>query len=164
MDYKKIFKDTNEFINTLHQATSIYRGSFSTVYYLGSLDICVKETNDFAYLKFLYLIKGENNPHFPNIYGILHINNHYYILMEKLFHSEIAHLHADRAEIQGYHEYDAGLWKGVFGKTFDTALTILDNIEYRDPTILLDLRPSNIMERANGTLVITDPFYDKSEV
>lgn len=161
MDYKKLFKDMDEFADMLEKATSVYRGSFSTVYYLGELDVCVKETNDFAYLKFLHKIRGENNKHFPKIYGIFHVDGSYYVFMEKLNHSEIVHTHADGAEIQGYHEYDTGLWKGVFGEDFDTALLILDDIEYRNPTLTLDLRPQNIMERSDGTLVITDPFYDK---
>lgn len=163
MEFNKLLDDPDKLANIIEKADNMWRGAFSMVYYLADLHMCVKETDDVAYIKFVHLAMKYKHKNFPEIYGTNCINGTYYIFMERLYHSELTHTHADGAEMQGYHEYDTGLWKG-FNDELDSALLILDYTLESDHSLTIDLRPSNIMERLDGTLVITDPFYDKENI
>lgn len=162
MKLKHLFEDEYGLADFLDNNNFNWRGGFSEVYDLGC-NCVLKVTEDIPYLSFFRMIEQEINNedlHLPVIYDHWVINDCYYITMEKLEHHDLnISLEADCA---GYYCYDSGLWLGV-NKSLDKTLDKLDtwfNTFKEQDGLTWDLRDTNIMQRKDGTLVITDPFSE----
>ncbi|UZV41315.1 hypothetical protein vBVpaMR16F_249 [Vibrio phage vB_VpaM_R16F] len=161
MRLNELFKDEDDLANWLDLNNYSWRGGFSEVYDLGG-DYVLKVTEDESYLSFFKLLTEymTGNKHFPVIYDYWVIDNCYYILMEKLYHHDL--FISEEAEMAGYYSYDARLWSGISG-SLNKSLDILEswfNIKHKEDDLHWDLRDSNVMQRKDGTLVITDPFSE----
>jgi len=149
-----IFKSELDLFDALDRA-NVNDGSFSVVY-LVSDDLVIKETDDKAYLRFIEAISTLSNQHLPVVYDVRKIGLLYYVLMERLEVSDLSLSLNHAAEWAGYMEKDTCVFKGV-SEDLDVLLDTLDNLKPDD--VQWDLRELNIMQRACGTLVITDPWF-----
>lgn len=149
-----IFKSELDLFDALDRA-NVNDGSFSVVY-LVSDDLVIKETDDKAYLRFIEAIPTLSSQHLPVVYDVQKIGSLYYILMERLEVSDLSLSLNHAAECAGYMEKDTCVFKGV-SESLDVLLDTLDNLKPDD--VQWDLRELNVMQRACGTLVITDPWF-----
>lgn len=161
MTLKDIFDDEHGLADWLDFHKPSWRGGFSNVYDVGE-DCVLKVTEDGVYLSFFKLITEHcrGDKHFPVIYDYWVINGCYYILMEKLEHHDL--FISEEAEMAGYYGYDTGLWTRI-SASLDKALHKLDawfDTYHKEDGLYYDLRDSNVMQRKDGTLVITDPFSE----
>lgn len=146
-------------------------GGFSAVYNVPKReDLVLKVTEDEPYLIYLDLVKNIDTPHKPIIHDQIEINGAMYILTERLYFikdEDVAYLDERACEV-GWWEHDTQPWGGL-SKSFDYLLDVLDKEfnrrwdSYYD-RVYFDLRDTNIMQREDGTLVITDPFSVESYV
>jgi len=151
-------------------------GYYSTVYSnpKKSYVLKVNDRQDTAYAQYVSLIKKYNNKHFPKISDLKFIEvngGRYYIyLIEKLddVRSEMKHLANVFSEIIDC-PYSSLTFFNTSHTQLDylkqnpelvTALRIIGKFKHniKNPYISNDMHGGNIMQRKDGTIVITDPY------
>lgn len=163
MKIEDFYATNDDLAEALELCPNVKQGGYSKVYLISD-SLVIKETDDEQYLKFVDVVmKSTYQRSFPVIWDVQVINKVHYILMERLSDAECLYHREDEAEVAGYAEKDSDLWGG-FGLELDKALNTLDNAwdsmdDYDKPE--WDLRTSNIMQREDGTLVITDPWSEE---
>lgn len=137
------------------------RGANGYVYHLNKTRVFKSFCKgDIGYLNFLNLMKTfKGKKHFPRVYDFYSTNDEYIVVLERLQeYKNKSGLwdHTEEAESSGYCDTDSGLWKGYFNKSFDKYLKVLEDSIAKG--VEWDLHANNIMQRKDGTPVITDPW------
>jgi hypothetical protein len=171
-------RETEELDELLHSRgwEKLGEGNYASVYSKPGITYALKVfERDSAYLAFLKLIASHPNPHFPKIIGRLRVTEKYRaVRMEKLrpqqsvavdgYHVKVsallsAYLIAKRHRLNDIQERNLELATSYLTDK-PTLVAALDLIS--DELLgkfHLDLNEANIMMRADGTPVITDPIY-----
>jgi len=152
-----LFTDEDDLTYFIEFCPNYRLGSFSKVYFIEDTDLVIKETEDEAYLEFINFINTyHESKHLPKIYDNIVINGCNYLLMDKLYHTDLNN--QEVAEMVGWWEKDTNVWVGE-SDTLDKVLYDLEEW-YSQSCIHLewDLRDTNIMQDKLGNLVITDPW------
>lgn len=159
MKISDFYTTNDDLAEALELCPNVKQGGYSKVYLITD-NLVIKETDDEQYLKFVdVVLNSTHHKSFPVIWDVQVINKVHYVLMERLSVVEGLYDREDEAEMAGYAEKVSGLWGEL-----DRALDTLDNAwnsmdDYDKPE--WDLRSSNIMQRKDGTLVITDPWSEE---
>lgn len=155
-----IFKDEDGLADYLDSTPVNSRGGFSEVWYLKHKGekLVLKVTEDEAYLNFLsWVMENQHLSAVPKINDVEIINNTHYVLMEKLYYTN--HHCDSEAQDQGWYEHDPAVWRVLGDNCLDKVLDLLEN-RFNWAEMCWDLRDSNIMQRKDGSLVVTDPWSE----
>lgn len=164
------------------QGGKVYQGHFSTVYDHPKWDHVWKTfAHSQAYLQFLEIVKAQpNNPHFPRIYRTKRIvppyarpETHPYLWAVKM--ERLSPLSSDNVKLV---KACRDVLNGVRGsidelkQTNPQAMGLLRSIQMlndargrQKPQVYDDLhKAENYMQRKDGTVVITDPWFDEPKL
>lgn len=174
----KVNCDVQDFINdvlNIMEAKRLGSGVFGTAYDVGGDEIIKVFTYDSAYLYYLNKIsKLEGNSFIPKINFVLKITDgdetRYMVSMEKLkeFHS-LKKKSPERKTFLKFQKYvvdyvermidiPKDLYLETCPKDLKNVISIIDSAVNRNNSFGFDLHVGNIMVRANGDFVITDPI------
>ena len=155
-----IFNDEDDLADYLDLTPVSSRGGFSEVWFLKHQgeDFVLKQTEDEAYLNFLsWVVENQHLSAVPKVYDVKEINNTHHVLMEKLYYTN--HNCDSEAQDQGWYEHDPAVWRGLEDISLDKVLDLLQS-RFNPSEMCWDLRDTNIMQRKDGSLVVTDPWSE----
>lgn len=164
-------------------------GSFSAVFPHKESTV-LKVYHDPAYADFVnYAKANQHDPHMPRIYSHTRTPDGIGLVRMEKLHPYHTYSHQLRiapydgengTETKSYHDmgdHNESLWQARTGaslhmllhdvpgramlKNNPTLHKSLSNLAKAHPSHAMDIHPDNVMKRADGTTVITDPFWDE---
>lgn len=149
-------------------------GGRGTVISHSNLPYVVKifDKRDKGYIEFIKLaLQHRDNPHFPKFRGkLVEFDKFYAVRMEKLYILSLQQWHTDISPIVRAVESDSKHWQNdiqegtpeyAYMQTyplFGPALLIVKEARLKTMGIVDDIYEKNIMQKYDGTPVITDPW------
>jgi len=146
-------------------------GFFSSVYGHDNLDIAIKLVDDdHNYIKYInfYAKYGRQNPHLPRIYKYKKVGNVEIVITEKLY--PLSENQEDLFQVilkfkrylmnpNNYDEYYVNNVVNYFIDEYSDLAQIIIDLYKIFGKNNIDIHQDNIMQRKDGTLVITDPVH-----